>query len=69
MSPFAGFFSLHVGSVAQGDYAAEEIYLLYRAGVLNGMNEAGDFFPGNQLRRSEAAAILLRLAEPEIRIR
>ena len=58
-----------IPDVAQGDYAAEEIYLLYRAGVLNGMNEAGDFFPGNQLRRSEAAAILLRLAEPEMRIR
>ena len=58
-----------IPDVAQGDYAAAEIYLLYRAGVLNGMNEAGDFYPQNNLRRSEAAAILLRLAEPEMRIR
>ena len=58
-----------IPDVAQGDYAAAEIYLLYRAGVLNGMNEAGDLYPQNNLRRSEAAAILLRLAEPEMRIR
>jgi len=58
-----------IPDVAQGDYAAAEIYLLYRAGVLNGMNEAGDFYPGNQLRRSEAAAILLRLADADMRIR
>ncbi|MBR3059861.1 MAG: S-layer homology domain-containing protein [Oscillospiraceae bacterium] len=58
-----------IPDVARGDYAAGEIYLLYRAGVLNGMNEAGDFYPDNQLRRCEAAAILLRLAEPDMRIR
>ncbi len=58
-----------IPDVAREDYAGEEIYLLYRAGVLNGMNEAGDFYPENNLRRSEAAAILLRLAEPDMRIR
>lgn len=58
-----------IPDVARGDYAGEEIYLLYRAGVLNGMNEAGDFYPENNLRRSEAAAILLRLADADMRIR
>ena len=58
-----------IPDVAAGDYAADEIYLLYRAGVLNGMNEAGEFYPQNHLRRSEAAAILLRLADADMRIR
>ncbi|MBO4678016.1 MAG: S-layer homology domain-containing protein [Oscillospiraceae bacterium] len=58
-----------IPDVARGDYAGEEIYLLYRAGVLNGMNEAGDFYPQNNLRRSEAAAILLRLADADMRIK
>lgn len=58
-----------IPDVARGDYAGEEIYLLYRAGVLNGMNEAGDFYPENNLRRSETAAILLRLADADMRIR
>jgi lysophospholipase L1-like esterase len=49
------------------DYAAQEIYLLYRAGVLNGVDERGSFAPDRTLRRSEAAAILARLAEPELR--
>ncbi len=57
-----------IPDVSPQDYAGEEIWLLYRAGVLNGMDESGSFYPDRSLRRSEAAAILLRLAEEEQRI-
>ena len=56
-----------IPDVAPEDYAGPEIYLLYRAGVLNGMDERGSFAPERTLRRSEAAAILARLMEPELR--
>ena len=57
-----------IPDVAVGDYAGSEIYLLYKAGVLNGVDERGSFAPERTLRRSEAAAILARLMEPELRI-
>ena len=56
-----------IPDVAPEDYAGPEIYLLYRAGVLNGTNDRGTFRPDAALRRVEAAAILARLAEPELR--
>ena len=43
------------------------IYLLYRAGILTGSDKFGSFLPNSQIRRSEAAAILLRMARPEQR--
>ena len=46
---------------------AEEIYLLYRAGVLTGSDENGTFLPENTVRRSEVAAIVARMAKPELR--
>ena len=46
---------------------AEEIYLLYRAGVLTGSDENGTFLPENTIRRSEVAAIVARMAKPELR--
>lgn len=57
-----------IPDVAPEDYAGGEIYLLYRAGVLNGTDERGSFAPERTLRRAEAAAILARLAEPDLRI-
>ncbi len=56
-----------IPDVNPSDYAAGEIYLLYKAGVLNGVDERGSFAPERTLRRSEAAAILARLADPELR--
>ncbi len=46
----------------------EEIYLLYRAGVLCG-DETGNFQPDAAIRRCEAAAIITRMADPGLRIR
>ena len=45
---------------------ADAIYQLYRAGVLTGSN-GGRFKPDDTIRRSEAAAILTRMAVPSLR--
>ena len=47
--------------VAATDRYAAEIDLLYKAGILNGNDAAGTFAPERQIKRSEAAAICLRL--------
>ncbi len=46
----------------------EEIYRLYRAGILNGSDKTGSFLPGSPIRRSEVAAIVVRIAEPDRRV-
>ena len=43
------------------------VYLLYRAGVLTGNDEAGTFYPDSDIKRSEVAAIVTRMALPELR--
>ena len=40
---------------------------LYRAGVLTGSDDAGSFRPNTTIRRSEAAAIVTRMADPDLR--
>lgn len=46
---------------------ADGVYLLYRAGVLIGNNSSGEFTPNNTIARSEAAAIVTRMADPDLR--
>ncbi|HJA49495.1 MAG TPA: trypsin-like peptidase domain-containing protein [Candidatus Agathobaculum intestinipullorum] len=46
---------------------ADAVYLLYRAGVLTGSDSAGSFLPSSTIRRSEAAAIVTRMADPSLR--
>ena len=53
--------------VKTGDRYADEIYALYRAGVLNGSDRSGTFYPTSLIRRSEAAAILIRGFDEEAR--
>jgi len=48
------------------DYA-ESVYLLYRAGILTGSDEEGNFQPDGLIRRSETAAIITRMANPSLR--
>ena len=43
------------------DKFAAEIYEFYRAGILTGSDRLGTFHPTSSLKRSEAAAILVRL--------
>ena len=47
----------------------DAVYTLYRAGVLTGNDATGVALAGNTLRRSEAAAILIRMAKSDARVR
>ena len=53
--------------VKTGDRYAAEIYMLYRAGILTGSDRSGTFYPASSLRRSEAAAILIRAFDESAR--
>ena len=53
--------------VKTGDRYADEIYTLYRAGVLTGSDRSATFYPTSLIRRSEAAAILIRAFDEEAR--
>lgn len=44
-----------------------EVYLLYRAGILTGSDAVGSFLPDSGIKRSEAAAIIARMADPSLR--
>lgn len=46
---------------------ADAVYQLYRAGVLTGSDSAGRFMPSSTIKRSEAAAIVTRMADPSLR--
>ena len=45
----------------------ESVYLLYRAGVLTGSDKLGTFLPDSTIQRCEVAAIVSRMALPELR--
>ena len=62
---------------ASGDYIADvtlktpyrsEILLMYRRGLLSGMDEKGSFCPERSVSRAEIAALLTRVVEPETRL-
>ena len=44
------------------------IYKLYRAGILAGNDDAGTFRPNAPITRSEVATILVRMADPNVRL-
>ena len=56
-----------IPDVALTSDGGDAIYQLYRAGVLTGSDEKGSFFPTNTIRRSEAAAIIARMVQPDKR--
>ena len=47
---------------------AENIYLLYRAGILSGQDERGTFSPSGAVTRAEAAAVTSRIADAPLRV-
>ena len=51
----------NIPDVKSGDAYADEIFAFYRAGILTGSDRLGTFHPTSSLKRSEAAAILVRL--------
>ena len=63
---------------ASGDFIADvtlktpyrsEILMMYRRGLLSGMDDAGSFCPERSVSRAEIAALLTRVVEPEARLR
>ena len=52
-----------IPDVAENDRYAEEIYTLYRAGILTGSDASGMFNPDNTIKRSEAATVITRMIE------
>ncbi len=46
----------------------DDILLLYRAGVLTGIDDAGTFKPDATITRSEVATIVTRMVQPETRM-
>lgn len=57
----------HIQQVPDSDEA--EVLALYRAGILTGVDELGQFKPLNTLTRAEAAAMLARVLRPDLRVR
>ena len=51
----------NIPDVKSEDAYADEIFAFYRAGILTGSDRLGTFHPTSSLKRSEAAAILVRL--------
>ncbi|MBQ8264692.1 MAG: S-layer homology domain-containing protein [Oscillospiraceae bacterium] len=43
------------------------VYTFYRAGILTGSDDIGSFKPESTINRAEAAAIITRIARPELR--
>ena len=48
---------------------SDEIYKLYRAGILQGFNDARDCYPNENIARSQVAAVLTRMMNESTRIR
>ena len=57
-----------IPDVKTGDTYAAEIYDFYRAGILTGSNAEGTFHPESSIKRSEVAAILIRMYDPSMRL-
>lgn len=57
-----------IPDVKTTDKYAAEIYELYRAGILTGSDAKGTFHAASTIKRSEAAAILLRMYDSSVRV-
>lgn len=56
-----------IPDVITTDTYASEIYTFYRAGILTGSDKNGTFYPTNDIKRSEVAAILSRMYDKTAR--
>ncbi len=57
-----------IPDVNEAETYADELLMLYKAGVLLGSDDYGTFHPNNPIKRCEAAAIINRAALPENRL-
>jgi len=53
-----------IPDVSEDAPASEAIYRLYNAGILTGSDAYGTFHPSSNIRRSEVATIVTRMADP-----
>ena len=56
-----------IPDVKMNDTFADEIYTFYRAGILTGSDAKGTFNPESSIKRSEVAAILIRMYDTNAR--
>ena len=56
-----------IPDVDESTVSGARIYAFYRAGILTGADEQGDFLPGRNVWRCEVAAVLYRMAEASAR--
>lgn len=57
-----------IPDVKVSDAYGKAVYRLYRAGVLTGINDMGTFSANSNIQRSEVAAIVSRMADPNKRL-
>ena len=57
-----------IPDVSTADASYEKLLMLYNAGVVMGSNDYGDFYPNKDIKRSEASAIVNRVALAENRL-
>ena len=57
-----------IPDVAISDSYGEDVYKLYRAGILGGSDANGTFYPQTYITRAEGAAIVSRMADPSNRV-
>jgi hypothetical protein len=50
------------------DNSSSHVYLLYRAGILTGKTASGKFYPADNITRAEAAAVVSRMADEDLRV-
>ena len=58
-----------IPDVNDTSYYAQKLLMLYRAGVVMGSDEYGVFNPDSDIKRSESAAIINRVAIPQNRVK
>lgn len=56
-----------IPDVSSDNEFAAAVYQLYNAGILTGNDEYGTFLPNSNIRRSEVAAIVTRMADTKLR--
>ncbi|MCL2342285.1 MAG: S-layer homology domain-containing protein [Firmicutes bacterium] len=69
LAPVNPVASASIPDVNPGDANADAILLLYRAGVLTGVDDAHSFHPASDITRAEVCAIVARMADPSLRLR
>lgn len=57
-----------IPDVPAGSTGAEQVYRLYRAGILQGSDDIHSYFPDTNVKRSELSAIVARLIVPDERL-